>query len=76
VEVGFGAGAVVVPAVMAYVDLTSRGTIPVPATGPVAWSALDNLPCCRTIEWTGSDRGVIDEVVARHIQFLAFGQKP
>src|SRR4029453_705172 len=31
---------------------------------------LDKLPACRTIEWAGADRGVIDEVAARRIQFL------
>jgi len=65
VEVDFGAGPVTLGAATARLDLTGAGPIPVPASGPVRWSALDDLGCCTSLVWSGPDRGLTAVLAAR-----------
>lgn len=59
VEVDFGGGSVVVGAAMGLLDLTGASPVRLPATGPVRWSALDQLPRCTSLTWAGPDRGLV-----------------
>jgi len=71
VEVDFGAGPRRLVASTIVLDLRPRDEGLVPADGPVDWSQLDALPRCRTVEWSGPERGIIGAVAARPgIQFL------
>lgn len=67
IEVDFGAGAVTTGAAATRLDLTGEGTMPVPAAGQVRWSALDQLPRCTTLVWSGPDRGLSAALAARPI---------
>ncbi|MGQ5259873.1 hypothetical protein ACTWLT_03850 [Micromonospora sp. ZYX-F-536] len=58
VDVDFGAGAVKLGAATPRLDLSNDGPVPVPTSGPVRWSALDQLPRCTALTWTGPDRGL------------------
>ncbi|MFG2040582.1 hypothetical protein [Dactylosporangium sp. NPDC048998] len=70
VEVDFGAGPRRLAAGTVVLDLTPAGGL-VPAEGPIDWTQLDKLPHCRTVEWSGPDRGVVDAVAGRlGIRFL------
>lgn len=67
VDVDFGAGAVTLGAATPRLDLSPGGVMPVPASGPVAWSALDLLPRCTAVSWVGPDRGFGEALAARPI---------
>src|SRR5215813_8299384 len=70
VEVDFGAGPRRLAAATRVLDLTPAGGL-VPVEGPIDWTALEALPHCLTVEWSGPDRGIIDAVGARlGIRFL------
>lgn len=58
VDVDFGAGAVTIGAATPRLDLTDEGSMRVPTSGPVRWSALDQLPRCTALTWAGPDRGL------------------
>ncbi|MEV4135662.1 hypothetical protein AB0J72_26235 [Dactylosporangium sp. NPDC049742] len=69
-EVDFGAGPRWLSPATRVIDLTPAGGL-VPSEGPVDWSQLDLLPDCRTVNWSGPDRGIVDAVAARlGIRFL------
>ncbi|MEO3745243.1 hypothetical protein [Plantactinospora sp. B5E13] len=55
-------------------DLTPAGGL-VPTDGPVDWTQLDKLPYCRTVEWSGPDRGIVEAVGAHPgIRFLYWSE--
>ncbi len=59
VDVDFGAGTVTLgAAIPRLLDLSGAGSMRVPASGPVRWSALDQLPRCTALTWTGPERGL------------------
>ncbi|MGC5054707.1 hypothetical protein ACLQ2S_25015 [Micromonospora sp. DT48] len=58
VDVDFGAGAVTLGAATPRLDLSGEGSMRVPSSGPVQWSALDQLPRCTALTWAGPDRGL------------------
>lgn len=59
VDVDFGAGAATLGAAMPRrLDLSGAGSMRVPTSGPVQWSALDQLPRCTALTWAGPDRGL------------------
>ncbi|MEV4533981.1 hypothetical protein AB0J82_09135 [Asanoa sp. NPDC049518] len=77
VEVDFGAGAASVPVWTQQVDLSGgKGSIPVPADGPVDWSALDKFPGAMSVKWSGPDRGMLQAVVARGLPALHWSDLP
>jgi hypothetical protein len=59
VEVDFGGGPAVLGAATWRLDLTGVDPPGPPATGPVRWSALDQLPHCTSLTWAGPDRGLV-----------------
>lgn len=65
VDVDFGAGPVTVGGALGQVDLTPAGRFRVPESGPVRWSALDDLPRCTTLLWSGPDRGLTAALAER-----------
>jgi hypothetical protein len=67
VEVDFGAGPVPLGAAIGRLDLTGPGPVGPPASGPVRWSALDELPRRTSLTWTGPDRGLIAALTDRPI---------
>ncbi len=58
VDVDFGAGTVTLGAATPRLDLSGAGPTRVPSSGPVRWSALDELPRCTALVWAGPDRGL------------------
>jgi hypothetical protein len=60
VEVDFGDGPQVLGAATSRLDLTG-------AAGPVRWPALDQLPRCTSLTWTGPDRGLAAALAERPI---------
>ncbi|GAA1888156.1 hypothetical protein [Asanoa iriomotensis] len=71
VEVDVGAGPVTVPVSTRLLSLgTGRGAVPVPADGPVDWSALDKLTDLSSLTWTGAERGVVAAVARHGVQYL------
>lgn len=58
VEVDFGAGAVTLGAATPRLDLSGESSMRMPTSGPVQWSALDQLPRCTALTWVGPDRGL------------------
>ncbi|GIF62891.1 hypothetical protein Ais01nite_09260 [Asanoa ishikariensis] len=76
-EVDFGAGPATVPVWTQQVDLSGgKGAIPVPADGPVDWSALDKFPSAMSISWSGPDRGMLAALVARGMPALRWSDLP
>jgi hypothetical protein len=72
VEVDFGAGPVSMPATVGRLDLSARRSdLPefpeLPAADPVRWSALDRLPRCTSLVWSGPDRGLVAAIAGRPI---------
>jgi hypothetical protein len=67
VEVDFGTGPVTLGAAIGRLDLTGPGPVSPPASGPVRWSALDQLPRCTSLTWTGPDRGLVAALTDRPI---------
>jgi hypothetical protein len=63
VRVDFGAGPVTLGAATRRLDLTEH----VPARGDVRWAALDDLPRCTVLTWSGPDRGLADALAARPV---------
>ena len=59
VEVDFGGGPALVGAALGRLDLTGEAPVRPPSTGPVRWSALDQLPRCTSLTWAGPDRGLV-----------------
>ncbi len=66
-DVDFGAGAVTLGAATPRLDLSGEGPLRVPASGPVRWSALDQLPRCTALTWTGPDRGLARALADRPV---------
>lgn len=48
-------------------DLTDEGSMRVPTSEPVRWSALDHLPRCTALTWTGPDRGLARALADRPV---------
>lgn len=69
VTVDFGAGPVRVPRGLRVLGLHASN-LAIPAEGPVDWSQLAKLPNVITVEWSGSDRGVVAAVAARRVPYL------
>src|SRR4051794_27904314 len=46
----------------------------IPAEGAVDWSHLDRLPNVITVEWSGSDRGVVAAAAARRVRYLYWSE--
>lgn len=67
VDVDFGAGAVTIGAATPRLDLSGEGSMRVPTSGPVRWSALDQLPRCTALAWTGPDRGLARALADRPV---------
>jgi hypothetical protein len=71
--VDFGAGPVKVPRGLRV--LSFRGpNMAIPAEGAVDWSQWDRLPNVITVEWSGSDRGVVAAAAARRVRYLYWSE--
>ncbi|MFE9658033.1 hypothetical protein [Micromonospora sp. NPDC006431] len=57
-DADFGAGPVTLGAATPRLDLSGEGPMRVPSSGPVQWSALDQLPRCTALTWAGPERGL------------------
>jgi len=69
VTVDFGAGPVTVERGLQILGLHDP-EVPIPAEGSIDWSQLAKLPNVITVEWSGSDRGVVAAAAARGVQYL------
>ncbi|MEU8015904.1 hypothetical protein AB0B74_08025 [Micromonospora parva] len=67
VDVDFGAGVATFGAATSRLDLNGEGSVRVPMSGPVRWSALDQLPRCTTLSWVGPDRGLARALADRPV---------
>ncbi|MET8832526.1 hypothetical protein ABZV78_01225 [Micromonospora sp. NPDC004540] len=67
VDVDFGAGAATLGAATPRLDLSGAGPMRVPTSGPVRWSALDQLPRCTALTWAGPDRGLARALADRPV---------
>ncbi|MFG2109876.1 NHL repeat-containing protein [Micromonospora chersina] len=67
VDVDFGAGAVTIGVATPRLDLSGDGSTRVPTSGPVRWSALDQLPRCTALTWAGPDRGLARALAGRPV---------
>ncbi|MFI7219964.1 hypothetical protein [Micromonospora maritima] len=68
VDVDFGAGtATLGAATPRLLDLSGAGSMRVPGSGPVRWSALDQLPRCTALAWAGPERGLAGALADRPI---------
>ncbi|TDC79232.1 hypothetical protein E1193_19425 [Micromonospora sp. KC606] len=67
VDVDFGAGAATLGGATPRLDLSGAGSMRVPTSGPVRWSALDQLPRCTALTWAGPDRGLARALADRPI---------
>ncbi|MFI7607421.1 hypothetical protein ACIBTV_20060 [Micromonospora sp. NPDC049366] len=67
VDVDFGAGAATLGAATSRLDLNGEGSVRVPTSGPVRWSALDQLPRCTALTWAGPDRGLARALAERPV---------
>ncbi|MCM0678728.1 hypothetical protein NCC78_29240 [Micromonospora phytophila] len=67
VDVDFGAGAATLGAATPRLDLSGAGSMWVPASGPVLWSALNQLPRCTALTWAGPDRGLARALADRPV---------
>jgi hypothetical protein len=77
VEADFGTGPVTLGAATIRLDLTGSGPLTAPAAGRVRWEALDQLPHCTALVWTGADRGLTAALAERPmIQRLTWTDPP
>ena len=68
VDVDFGAGTTTLgAATLRLLDLSGAGSMRVPTSGPVRWSALDQLPRCTALTWAGPERGLARALADRPI---------
>lgn len=67
IDVDFGAGAVTLGGATPQLDLSGEGPMRVPSSGPVRWSALDQLPRCMGLRWAGPDRGLARALADRPV---------
>ena len=69
VEVDFGAGPVTVSRALQVLSLHDPN-VAMPADGHIDWSQLEKLPNLITVNWSGTDRGVVAAAAARRLQYL------